>query len=297
MCIRDRARIEHRAFNRPSFRKRGVKWASFHEYLNKKCSPDYAKDLMRYAKKYHRYLFKRDFSVLNNLSETKRNHVLCALSNLSKYLGIYGEFKKLVADYGLKWKQVNPEMLVLKRMAKTRECGLVLEWAGKVKTKVPSLSLFLDFCFMSGLRVKEAIASWNLIRELYKADRLGEYYNSKIEALEHFRFEETFIRKHKRVLITFMPEAFICKVGSEGERVSWPLLHNRIAKKGLPLRFGDIREYWATFMTRYLTTAEIDFLQGRVGASIFMRNYFNPALITDLKTRVFEGLAELQSRL
>jgi len=46
-------------------------------------------------------------------------------------------------------------------------------------------------------------------------------------------------------------------------------------------------------MTRFLNPAEIDFLQGRVSASVFMRNYFNPALIKDLKKRVFQGISEL----
>jgi len=64
-------------------------------------------------------------------------------------------------------------------------------------------------------------------------------------------------------------------------------------KKKLPLRFGDIREYWATYMTRHLKEAEIDFLQGRISSSIFMRNYFNPALISDLKQRTFKGITEL----
>jgi hypothetical protein len=46
-------------------------------------------------------------------------------------------------------------------------------------------------------------------------------------------------------------------------------------------------------MTKYLTQPEIDFLQGRISASVFMRNYFNPALIGDLKERVFKGLESL----
>ena len=50
-------------------------------------------------------------------------------------------------------------------------------------------------------------------------------------------------------------------------------------------------------MTKYLNPAEIDFLQGRVSASVFMRNYFNPALIEDLKERVFKGISELENKL
>jgi intergrase/recombinase len=62
----------------------------------------------------------------------------------------------------------------------------------------------------------------------------------------------------------------------------------------LKSRFGDIREYYATFMTKFLNPAEIDFLQGRVSASVFMRNYFNPVLIGDLKKRVLTRSSKLE---
>jgi len=59
------------------------------------------------------------------------------------------------------------------------------------------------------------------------------------------------------------------------------------------LRFSDIREAHANVLTKYLRQAEIDFLQGRVSASVFMRNYFNPALIIDLRKRVFKAVSEI----
>lgn len=43
------------------------------------------------------------------------------------------------------------------------------------------------------------------------------------------------------------------------------------------MRFGDVREVWASVMPKHLRQPEIDFLQGRVSTSVFMRNYFNPA--------------------
>ena len=63
---------------------------------------------------------------------------------------------------------------------------------------------------------------------------------------------------------------------------------------GRKIEIWDVREYFATFMTRFLNPAEIDFLQTRVSASVFMRNYFNPALIEDLKKRVFDGLLKMK---
>ena len=253
---------------------------------------------MRYAKQYSPCLFKRDLSILHGLGESKRNHILCALSNLSKFLGCYEEFRALVKSYGLKWKSVKPELLMLSRIVRVEENGLILEWAESVKRRVPSLSLFLDFCFLTGLRAKEAIASWNMVRLLGEKNQLSIYFNPNTSCLEHFRFPEIFFRRCKKAFISFLPgDNCISEIIREGERVSWPLIHNRISKKGLPLRFGDIREFWANYMLKWLTPAEIDFLQGRVSGSIFMRHYFNPALIYDLRERVFKGLNEIQADL
>jgi len=83
----------------------------------------------------------------------------------------------------------------------------------------------------------------------------------------------------------------------KNEKISAYQIGNWISRsKELKSRFGDIREYWATFMTKFLNPAEIDYLQGRVSASVFMRNYFNPALIEDLKERVFKGISELEKK-
>ncbi|MEM2701768.1 MAG: hypothetical protein QXR45_01210 [Candidatus Bathyarchaeia archaeon] len=275
-----------------------MNWAFFFDYVSKTHSPDYAKDLWRYARQYYYCLVEADLSPLIGLSECKRNYVLCALSNLSRFLGCYEEFHALVRRFGLKWKSVSPDILMLRRIVRERENGL-LEWIRMVKERVPSLSLFLDFCLLTGLRGKEAIASWNLIRELAAESRLEKYYNKENKCLEHFRFRELFIRPHKRAFISFIHEDFVHKIGG-ADRVSWPLIHNRIAKKGLPLRFGDMREYWANYMLKWLNPAEIDFLQGRIGASVFMKNYFNPALIGDLRDRVLQAqkaLIEQISRL
>jgi hypothetical protein len=62
------------------------------------------------------------------------------------------------------------------------------------------------------------------------------------------------------------------------------------------MKFSDVREAHATFMTKYLKEAEIDFLHGRCASSVFMRNYFNPALIGDLEARAIKGIQEIQEK-
>ena len=52
--------------------------------------------------------------------------------------------------------------------------------------------------------------------------------------------------------------------------------------------FSEIREVYASLAVKTLRQPEIDFLQGRVSSNVFMRNYFNPNWIDDLKKRVLD---------
>ena len=284
--------VGHR-LGKVSFEEKGVNWASFKEFLVTTCSERVARGRVRYARKFCHCLLKRDFSELNTLSDSKRNHVLKALSGLAKFLGMYEEFKGLVKAYGLKWKTGNAEDLIISRLIKANGNNDVLKWIRKVKARLPKLDLFLDFVLASGLRYEESVKAYNLIIDLAKEGRLSEYYNAESEALEHFRFKKLFIRRTKKVFITFIPKQFIKRI-SKREKLTCTQINKQIQRNGFKLRFSDIREYYATYMTKLLRQPEIDFLQGRVSANVFMRNYFNPALISDLKERTFKAVSKLK---
>jgi len=192
----------------------------------------------------------------------------------------------------LKWS-VQADDIIINRLTKTVDSNEIFEWVKAVKREKPDLTDFMDFMAITGLRFNEALESYNLIIELAQERKLKQYYNEDKEVLEHFRFKEIFIRRTKKAFISFVSKALIEAVSRKK-----PLTYSyaiSVRKKGFRLRFGDIREAHATFLTKYLRESEIDFLQGRVSASVFMRNYFNPALISDLKTRVFRGICEIQT--
>jgi hypothetical protein len=271
-----------------------IDWEKFRVFLSGSCSLENAKDKVRYARKYCGLLFNRDFSLLHGFSEHKRTHILKALSGLAKFLGLYEDFKRLVKNYGLKWSGGKAEDYLISRMAHTENNGSVLEWVRLVKAKLPRLSVFMDFMVFSGLRLREGLNSYNLIIDLARAGRLSEYYNFENEALEHYRFKSLFMRRSKKVFVTFLPKWLVEEI-SKQEKLTLYQISNWVRRdKKLKSRFPELREYYATFMTRWLSPAEIDFLQGRISGSVFMRNYFNPALITDLRERVFKGLTEIQ---
>jgi intergrase/recombinase len=170
-------------------------------------------------------------------------------------------------------------------------------WIKQVKRVRPELSLFMDFMAVTGLRLVEAVNSYNLIIKLNREGRLDEYYSVEREVLEHFRFKEIFFRHSKKAFISFAPATLIQRVSENKPLTSVIAIQNMVRKKGLKLRFSDIREKYGTLATKHLKDNEIDFLQGRVNSSVFMKNYFNPSLISDLRIRVHRTVNEIQEKI
>jgi len=239
-----------------------------------------------------------DLSTLKTFTPNKRRKAMEALSALSKFLGIYDDFKRLIKAHGLKW-QVDTDDVIIARLLKYNNNGNenknngLFEWIKTVKRQIPELKTFVDFITASGLRFDEALNAFNLIVELTRSGRLSEYYNIEQQTLEHFRFRTVFIRRTKKVYMGFVPCALIETIGSKSSTLTKDTICKRIQRLKLPLCFSDIREFYASFSTKHLRQPEIDFLQGRVSASVFMRNYFNPTWISDLKDRALKNASEL----
>ena len=87
------------------------------------------------------------------------------------------------------------------------------------------------------------------------------------------------------------------RISAKKKLTSPVAVQDRVRKKGLKVKYSDIRETHGTLLTKYLKDNEIDFLHGRATSSVFMRNYFNPSLISDLKTRVLKATSEIQERI
>ena len=261
------------ALENGSFSEISVNWEDFRKWLEKNFSYNYAKNSFNYSKRFCHVLFSGDGSILLGISEGLKRTVMASLSNLSKFLGIHEYWKRIVRNYGLKWSYGKAEDYLISRMVHTENNGEVLEWVKQVKAKIPQLSVFMDFMVFSGLRLREAVNSWNLIIDLAREGRLREYYNVEAEALEHYRFKGLFMRRSKKVFVSFIPKRLIEEI-SRQEKLTLHQISNWVRRdKKLKSRFPELREYYATVMTKWLNPAEIDFLQGRISGSVFMRNY------------------------
>jgi len=187
----------------------------------------------------------------------------------------------------LKWS-VNNDDVILARLTRNSDANDLIEWVKTLKQRFPDFALFMDFVMATGLRFEESVTAYNLI--IANSDKLERYYNAEKCILEHFRFRDKFIRRTKKAFISFVFRNLVESIATEGKPVTQDMIEKRLKRAAVHRRFGEVREFFASFSTKNLRDVEVDFVQGRVSASVFMRNYFNPSLLTDLKDRVFKGI-------
>jgi intergrase/recombinase len=223
-----------------------------------------------------------------------------ALSALAKFSGCHERYRRMIKSYGLKWSTNNDDIIIARLIKYSNgingNANDLFEWVRTVKEKIPAFSTFMDFVIATGLRLDEAIKSYSLIVKLAKQGKLNEYYDSERQVLEHFKFKELFIRRTKKTFMSFVSKELIDQAIASGLEVSQDVIRKRMQRAKFKLRFSDLRELWASRSIKNLRQPEIDFLQGRVSASVFMRNYFNPTWIVDLKRRALKNADKLLSQ-
>jgi len=266
-------------------------WTDFREWVKSRYAKSYAPTVYCYAKRFSRLLYG-NLAELERMSRSKKGAILRALTALSKYLGVYGQFKYRMKSYGLKWESQSSFESFLRILKDDLKSG-VLEWVKKCLSVFDrSYATFVEFVLISGLRKTEAIEAFNLIVNLSKKEKLSEYYNSDFNSLEHFRYPKKFIRGSKNVFFSFIPEFFLNRIVECGT-ISASGYKRRRMRHGLSSRLKDLRDYYASFMLKHgLLREEIDLIQGRIGKSIFMKHYFSPT-IEDLKNRVLKAVNKM----
>ena len=272
-------------------------WFNFQLFLKKECKAKCMHQLLNNSQTYGNCLIHGNLSILKTFSDGKRLNIMKALSALAKFSGTYERYKRSIKAHGLKWA-INNDDIIIARLIKYSEnrsgnSNELFEWMNAVKRQIPDFAIFIDFAIATGLRLDEAINSYRLIVELSEQGKLSEYYNAEKQVLEHFRFKALFIRRTKKAFMSFASQELIDSVRLSGFHPSTDIIKKRLQRAGLNLRFGDLRELWASRGVRHLRQPEIDFLQGRVSASVFMQNYFNQTWICDLKKRVPKNSKQL----
>jgi intergrase/recombinase len=152
--------------------------------------------------------------------------------------------------------------------------------------------LFLKFMLLSGFRKNEGIMSFNLITELFKSNKLGDYFNEEFSMLEHYKYKQ-FLRNTKNAYITILPKELVMQV-AHSKPVTYSAIRCYLDRRKIKMRLKELRSYYASFMVRHnIISEEVDLLQGRVPKSVFVRHYLkeNPV---ELRDRVMTALTQLE---
>jgi intergrase/recombinase len=226
------------------------------------------------------------------IKDSTKSTIVKALIVLSKFLGIYKEFKERLTNYDIKIHREDSFSSFLRIFNNNNND--IQKWLKEVSPILrDNERLFLKFCLFTGLRKNEAITSFNKIIELSSKNRLTDYYDPNLNCLMHFKYSKEFIRIKKNAFLSFIPEQLILEI-AKTEPVSYNAIRKRLKRNSMKVRINELRDFYGTFMLHHgLLEQEVNLLQGRIPPSIFVKHYWSPRL-SDLRDRVLKALNELE---
>jgi intergrase/recombinase len=284
---------------RPPECKRAISediWENFGVWLLKTHRERHAKEILRYAKRFAFVLEKpSQASQLLMLSKDVRRVAMSSLSNLSKYLGVYEQWRQTIRNHGLKWENTTSLETFLSILNTNLEETEM--WLKQVIQKLPKdYSTVLMFDVLTGLRPNEAAMSCNLITELSEGNKLDSYLDRELMMLQHFRFPDLFLRKSKNAYISFITPELLQLVLKTKPRIKYSAIDTKIGRVGFNTRTKQLRKLYATRLRNSLPQEMIDLLEGRISQTVFMKFYYKP-LLRDIQQKTIQALQPLQLEL
>ncbi len=253
---------------------------NFEEYkvflANKYTNKQYAKAQFSNASKYSECL--ENPAKMLSFPESKRKNILKAMVCLSKYLGVYEEYKAKLKSYDIKWGNEDTAFNGFLAIFNHKHDTLPDYYKEIQPILHENERLFLRFLAVTGLRKNEAITAFNMIIELNSKGELSEYYNSELQVLEHFKYGKLFLRGTKNAYISFVSKELINQI-CDSEPVTYNAIHCRFMRKKLKLRLKELRSYNNTYLRKNGVISElVDVLAGRVPKTVFCRHYLGESM-------------------
>ncbi len=221
-----------------------------------------------------------------------KNNVIKSLLILAKYNGCYSQFKNRLREYGIKASR--PDSLSAFLRIINANDNNVLAYYNEIQPILrTNEQLYTKFLLQSGLRVSEAIHSFNLIIELSNNGKLHEYYNSEWSCLMHFKYQKLFIRGTKNCYLTFITPNLLDEI-THSHPIKYHTIRKRIQNHHKSLRLDEFRDYFGThLLNNGILEAEQNLVCGRIPISIFIRHYWSPKL-KELGIRILRVLEKIK---
>ncbi len=259
------SRIEHQP---PKFPDLDVD--NYKVFLSNKYCKQYPRAQLNNALKYYDCL--ENPSKMLSLSASKRSNVLRAMVCLSRFLGCYEDYKAKLKNYGIKWSNTDTAFNGFLAIFNHKHDTLPQYIRDIQPILHDNERLFLRFLAVSGLRKNEAITAFNMIIDFNSKGKLGEYYNSELNVLEHFKYK-VFLRGTKNAYISFVSKELISQI-CNSQPVTYNAIHCRFLRKKIKLRLKELRSYHNSYLRKNGLISElVDVLAGRVPKTVFCRHY------------------------
>jgi intergrase/recombinase len=271
-------------------------WEDFREWLRNGHSKGTISYIMRYAKRHFR-VFENPVlaSEIRVFNKDKRRHVMQALANLSKYLGIYENWKAIARNNDLHWENRSSLETVLSILNSDIE-GVEV-WLFEAVRRLPKKhATVLVFAALTGLRPTETCDSCRLISVLAEKGRLDEYLDKELMMLQHLKYGKLFLRETKNAFISFVSKELLELVVTQKPKLTYWGLKRAMQRRKLPIKTKELRKLFGTKLREYLPTEFVDLLQGRISKSVFGRFYYKP-ILRSCREKTLKAIQPLQTEL
>jgi len=279
-----------------------VDWDGYRDYLsNLNKSKKEIQNKIGYGRTYCYVLETGNAQGLMKVSNGCRVHTMRALSTLSKYMGCYDEWMKIVKKYQLRWKNGDYNSLNTFKNIFGIEGGndqtlpQMMNWIKSSIAKLPKeVGNILMFNTLTGLRPDEAQKAVYLIKTKGK-----EYADTNKGLLLHYLYPNTFFRVTKKCYISIVNEDMLEIVNSIEQRESYYYtVRSAFDRTGMKMNMYYCRKVFATYLRNKGIEPEIiDLLQGRICSSVFVNHYYRPDINEIITKRIRPVLDELKRKM
>jgi intergrase/recombinase len=279
-----------------------IDWKEYREYLtNLNKSKREIQNKISYGKTYCYILETGNAQDLMKVSNGCRVHAMRALSTLSKYIGQYDEWMKIIKKYQLRWKNENYNSLNTFKNIFGIEGGgdqglpHMMKWIKASINQLPKeVGNILLFNTLTGLRPEESQKAIYLIKT-----RGNEYINKNRGLLLHYLYPNIFFRTTKKCYISIINDEILEIVESIGLRDSYYYtVRSAFDRQRLKMNMYFCRKVFATYLRNKGIEPEIiDLLQGRISSSVFVNHYYRPDINEIIAKRISPMLNKLRKEL
>jgi integrase len=134
----------------------------------------------------------------------------------------------------MKWSQTNSIATFERFFNENLTLDVMISKINEMRAKLPPpMAAIIKFNCLTGLRPAEAVESVRLLR-IDKSDL--PYYNSKTQALEHFRFPDIFLRNTKKAYLSYVTREQLSGVENLGPKTpTWNAIRLATRRRSLKM--------------------------------------------------------------